>query len=224
MPPRQRAICPLVLLFVTACATSTVQTGPTPQSAADIEALTTAARENALRSRYPYVVADVRFMQGMISHHAQAVTMSRWAPTHGARNDIQIMAARIINSQLDEIVLMQGWLRERNEAVPDPSHAEHEAGAMPGMSPDLMPGMLTPEQMAQLDKARGSEFDRLFLTLMIQHHNGAVIMTERLFETHGAGQDDAIFKFASDVAADQSSEVARMERMLTTIPAAGSRP
>jgi uncharacterized protein (DUF305 family) len=214
----------LSLLLTIGCTNQPVRTGPEPipaSSAAENAARTAAARANALLSRYPHTVADVRFMQGMIGHHSQAVTISRWAASHGASPTIQRLAERITVGQLDEIRIMQQWLAERNESAPDTSHHEHEAGAMPGMSPALMPGMLTPSQMAQLDAARGRDFDRLFLELMIQHHNGAVAMVEQLFQTHGAGQDDAIFKFASDVAADQSSEVARMERMLAEMSPEG---
>ena len=111
-------------------------------------------------------------------------------------------------AQVDEIALMQQWLRDRGQPVPEPhptSHGMHE----------MMPGMLSAEQFAQLQAARGAEFDRLFLTLMIQHHRGAVAMVERLFGSYGAGQDETVFKFASDVNVDQTTEIARMERFVT---------
>jgi uncharacterized protein (DUF305 family) len=162
----------------------------------------------------PYTEADVRFIQGMIAHHAQAITMARLAPTHGAQPAIKVLAERIDVSQKDEIDFMQRWLKARGQTVPDAdAHGAHAGMNMPGM-PALMPGMLTPEQMAQLEKAAGPEFDRLFLTFMIQHHLGALTMVEQLFASHGAAQDDDVFKFASDVGADQSSEIGRMQRML----------
>lgn len=163
---------------------------------------------------HPWTEADVRFMTQMIGHHAQAVEMARLAPTHGASPQVRTLAARIIGSQEDEIATMRQWLRDRGQ--PDPGeHAHHDHGAM-------MPGMLTPEQMAQLDRARGEEFDRLFLALMIQHHRGAVQMVSQLFGSYGAGQDETVFKFASDVNVDQETEIARMQRMLEALLFAGS--
>lgn len=164
--------------------------------------------------RYPHTEADVEFMSGMISHHAQAIAMSRMAPTHGASETIQTLAGRVINAQQDEINLMQQWLRDRNLPVPEASPTGMKM-VMNGVEHEmLMPGMLTPDQMKQLDAARGPEFDELFLTLMIQHHRGAVSMVEKLFATPGAGQNEAVFKFASDVNVDQTTEIARMEKTL----------
>ena len=189
------------------------------------------ARARADSLRYPYTTADIAFMSGMIHHHAQAITISRWAPTHGASAAVQRLTARIINAQGDEIVLMQNWLRDRNQ---DPmtvdslgnvrmgkptetdhaamGHAGHDMGAMSDMS--SMPGMLTKAQLHELDAARGAEFDRLFLTYMMQHHRGAILMVRTLFGSHGAGQDETIFKFAADVEVDQSTEIKRMLTML----------
>ena len=174
----------------------------------------------------PYTQADVRFMQGMIGHHAQAVTMAALAPNNGAGSDIRILAARIAVAQTDEIAFMQRWLGKRKQTVPDPASAmsAHGGMSMPGMDMSkmdmsgtrMMPGMLTPAQMSELSSARGAEFDRQFLRYMIQHHQGALVMLDDLFGSRGAGQDDAVFKFASDVSADQSTEIARMELMLTT--------
>jgi uncharacterized protein (DUF305 family) len=158
----------------------------------------------------------VDFMTGMIGHHAQALVMSALAPTHGASATIQTLAARITNSQKDEIAIMQRWLRDREQTVPE-VHIDGTNMMVHGAGHGMMPGMLTPEQMDQLDEARGGEFDRLFLTLMIQHHRGAVSMVRELFATDGAGQDEAVFKFASDVQVDQTTEVARMERMLAAL-------
>ncbi len=212
-----------------------------------------AAQARADSARYPYTAADIRFMTAMMGHHAQAITMSRMAPTHGASPEVRTLASRIINAQQDEIATMGRWLRDRHQPVPDVlgAGAAHAAGhdtsahdmsahdmsahdmsghdmSMPGMAmgrsdaaPDmagmLMPGMLTAAQMAQLDRARGAEFDRLFLTFMIQHHRGAVGMVDGLFGTYGAGQDETVFKFASDVHVDQTTEIARMQRMLVAL-------
>jgi uncharacterized protein (DUF305 family) len=160
----------------------------------------------------------VDFMSGMISHHAQAIVMSKWAPTHGANSSVSVLCERIINAQQDEINTMQTWLRDRNEPVPQASAAGMK---MAGMDhPMLMPGMLTDAQLRQLDSAQGANFDRLFLTFMIQHHRGAVTMVKQLFSSYGAGQDETIFKFASDVNVDQTTEIARMERMLAALPPA----
>ena len=182
---------------------------PTPSPAA-------VARARADSLRYPYTAADVQFMTGMIGHHAQAIVMSKYAPTHGADPAVQRLAERIINAQDDEIATMQRWLADRLQPVPDAKPMSHEMPGMAGMdhSAMLMPGMLTDAQLKALDAARGPEFDRLFLTSMIQHHKGATSMVTKLFGTTGAGQDETIFKFASDVNVDQTTEIARMQRML----------
>jgi uncharacterized protein (DUF305 family) len=164
--------------------------------------------------RLPYSDADVDFMSGMIPHHAQAVVMAGWAPSHGARKDVAILCERILVGQRDEIVTMQDWLRDRGQAVPDATSTRHRM-KMNGMEHDmLMPGMLTDEEMAALDRARGPEFDRLFLIGMIRHHQGAIDMVDVLFKAYGAAQDETVFKFASDVYADQSIEIDRMHQML----------
>jgi uncharacterized protein (DUF305 family) len=172
------------------------------------------ARARADSARLPYTKADIDFMSGMISHHAQAIKMAGWAPTHGASQALQRMAERIVVGQADEIVLMQSWLRDRRQPVPeaDPAGMKMKMGDMEHVM--LMPGMLSPEQMKQLDEARGVEFDRLFLTFMIQHHRGAIDMVRDLFKSHGAAQDETVFKFANDVEIDQSEEIQRMQRML----------
>jgi uncharacterized protein (DUF305 family) len=164
--------------------------------------------------RLPYTDADVDFMSGMIPHHAQAVIMAGWAPTHGARKDVAIFCERIVVGQRDEIATMQTWLSDRGLPVPDATSTRHHM-KMNGMEHDmLMPGMLSDEEMAALDKARGPEFDRLFLTGMIRHHQGAIDMVDVLFKAYGAAQDELVFKFASDVYADQSTEIDRMQQML----------
>lgn len=176
------------------------------------------ARAKADSLRYPYTAADVHFMQGMIAHHAQAITMSGWAPSHGASSSVRTLAARITNAQQDEIVTMQSWLADRHQMVPSATAAPTKM-TMNGKEQEmLMPGMLTDAQMHQLDQARGEEFDREFLTFMIQHHKGAVSMVQDLFDTYGAAQDQLTFKYASDVNVDQTTEIARMERMLFALP------
>ena len=181
-----------------------------------------AARAAADSGRPPYTQADVAFMTGMISHHAQAILIAGWAPSHGASQSVQVLCQRIIVAQTDEIASMQTWLRARNLPVPEPS-AEHMA--MPGMDHGaLMPGMLTAAQLAQLDSARGPQFDRLFLAFMIQHHQGALTMVDQLFAAQGAMQDDIMYKFAYDVSADQSTEIERMQKMLAAMPPATKGP
>ena len=164
--------------------------------------------------RPPFTKADVDFVSGMIGHHAQAVLMAGWAPSHGASPSVQALCERIVVAQRDEIKFMQRWLRERKQPVPD---GDTSHMMMAGMNMKLMPGMLTPEQLTELDKARGADFDRLFLNYMIQHHNGAIEMVETLFSSNGAVQDEDIFKFASDVHVDQITEVNRMTKMLEGI-------
>jgi uncharacterized protein (DUF305 family) len=153
----------------------------------------------------------------MIPHHAQAVLMAGWAPTHGASPAVRALCERIVVAQRDEIAFMQRWLRERGETVPE-ADAQHAHGGM------LMPGMLTAEQLAQLDRASGSEFDRRFLQFMIQHHQGAITMVEQLFSANGAAQDEDVFKFAADVNADQTTEIDRMGIMLGALSSGRSPP
>jgi len=173
------------------------------------------ARIDSLRR--PYTAADIAFMSGMISHHAQAVKMAGWAESHGASKSLQVFCGRIAMGQSAEIGLMQSWLRDRRQPVPEPDPRGMKM-SMGGMDHYMiMPGMLTEAQMAQLDSARGEKFDRLFLTYMIQHHRGAISMVDSLFATPGAGQDEIVFKFANDVQADQSTEIDRMEQMLEAL-------
>jgi uncharacterized protein (DUF305 family) len=148
----------------------------------------------------------------MITHHAQAVLIAGWAPSHDAGQSVRLLCERIVVAQRDEIAFMQRWLRERNEAVPP---ADPRGQTMPGMDqPMLMPGMLTAEQLARLDSARGPAFDQLFLQDMIQHHQGAIRMVNDLLGSQGAAQDGQVFRFAADVNADQTTEIDRMKRML----------
>ena len=158
-----------------------------------------------------YTPLDVHFMSGMIYHHAQAVMMAGWAPTHDAGASVRSLCERIVVGQTDEINLMSRWLSDRHLPVPDPKAVQM---IMPGMdSSMMMPGMLTAEQLTQLDSARGPEFDRLFLQYMIQHHRGAITMVNQLFNA-GSGEEQVVFRFASDVYADQTTEIDRMQRML----------
>jgi len=156
--------------------------------------------------------ADVQFMQGMIMHHAQAVEMTALIESHTVNKNLRSLGARISSSQSDEIKFMKRWLEARGEPI-SPMMPE-----MPGMDMSshsmLMPGMLTPKQMEALKKAKGEEFDHLFLTGMIQHHNGALIMVKDLFDTAGAGQDAELFNFATDVDSGQRAEIRIMQTML----------
>lgn len=154
-----------------------------------------------------HTAADVKFVQGMIGHHAQALEMTALLASRTASDEMRTLASRIEISQADEIRMMQDWLARRSEKLPDP-HAHHAAGAA------LMPGMLTADEMARLAAARGPEFDRLFLRFMIEHHEGALSMVADLFATPGAGQEPDLFAFASDVEADQRMEIDRMLAML----------
>lgn len=172
------------------------------------------ARARADSIRLPYTAADIHFMSGMISHHAQAIRMAKWPATHGASPAVVRLADRIGTAQADEIVFMQSWLRDRRQPVPEPDPAGMRMTMGGTEHVMLMPGMLTPEQMAKLDAARGKEFDRLFLTSMIQHHEGAITMVRELFSSQGAGQDESVFAFANDVEIDQETEIARMKQML----------
>lgn len=167
-----------------------------------------------------HTAADVAFMQGMIVHHAQALTMSALVPDRTGSADIALLAERIAISQRDEIRLMQGWLRERDESAPAVATGA-VAGSEEAHDHELMPGMLTDEQMARLVDAEGDAFDRLFLASMIMHHEGAIVMVENLFRTPGAAQEEEVFTFASHVDADQRSEIARMSRMLSAMRGGG---
>jgi uncharacterized protein (DUF305 family) len=174
----------------------------------------------------PASPADVEFMQGMIMHHAQAVEMTALIESHTDDKDVTSLGARISRSQSDEIRFMKRWLASRGQptAMPDMpdmnmahgdmSHDNMSHGKMSHGSMPLMPGMLTPEQMEALRNAKGQEFDRLFLTGMIQHHGGALTMVKDLFDTAGAGQDAELFDFATDVDSGQRAEIRIMQGML----------
>lgn len=196
-------------IAATACSTASGTARPSPSPAP------AAAREGA--TTYRANAADVHFMSAMIGHHAQAIVMAHMAPTHGASPSLRVLAARVINAQQDEIAVMQQWLRDRNQPVPEarPTGTKMVHGGVEHET--LMPGMLTDAQIRQLDQASGREFDRLFLQFMIQHHQGAVTMVKELFSSQGAALDDTVFKIASDINVDQTTEIARMQKMLLAL-------
>jgi uncharacterized protein (DUF305 family) len=166
----------------------------------------------------PRSPADVEFMQGMIFHHSQAVEMTAMIPSHTQNKELRSLGARISSSQSDEIKFMKRWLAARGESVPDAMpdmpgmDMSHDSMSHDGMA--LMPGMLTPQQMEALRKAKGAEFDHLFLVGMIQHHNGALTMVKDLFDTAGAGQDAELFNFATDADNTQRAEIRIMQNIL----------
>ena len=204
-----KALVLLCSLAATACATTaTSQQPPIVQPGAPGQSSQVITPEQASALPKPrFTDADVKFMQGMIGHHAQALEMTALLSSHTADSDMKKLAQRIELSQADEIKMMKEWLTARRQQVPD-EHALHAHGAT------LMPGMLTQEQMSRLAAASGREFDRLFLEFMIQHHAGALTMVRELFASPGAGQQSDIFAFASDVEADQRMEIDRMAAML----------
>jgi uncharacterized protein (DUF305 family) len=172
----------------------------------------------AEKAALAFAPADVEFMQHMIPHHAQAVIMARWAATHGARADVKILCERIAVAQSDEIRMMRRWLSERRQEVPDSMSTRHVTKMGNMVHESLMPGMLTDDEMSALERAHGSAFDRLFLTGMIRHHRGAIAMVRELLKHGDAGHDETVFRFASDVEADQTTEVHKMLLILETVP------
>lgn len=222
-PPAATLLC---ILVATACGGAARGAGQMPEptataQAAEIEAIFRARQDSA---RMRFTPADVRFMTGMIAHHAQALIMSGFAAENDASPAVQTLAARIINAQKDEIAAMQKWLRDRGQPVPE-IHIEGTTLVIHGVDEHAlhdhhdMPGMLTQEQLDELAAARGAVFDRLFLIYMIQHHQGAVIMVHDLFNSEGAGMDEEAFRLASDIQVDQTTEIARMEQMLASLSA-----
>jgi uncharacterized protein (DUF305 family) len=166
-------------------------------------------------TRPGYTAADVRFMQGMIEHHAQALDMTGLVPSRSSRQDMRLLAERIEVSQRDEIAMMRAWLMKRGERAPNVGATQGHGEAAVHHAP--MPGMLSAEELDGLQRAKGPEFERLFLQLMIRHHEGALVMVKELFGSRGAGQDTEIFTFASDVDADQRAEIQRMGAMLDAL-------
>jgi uncharacterized protein (DUF305 family) len=161
----------------------------------------------------PRSQTDVEFMQGMIMHHSQAVEMTALIASHTESKDLRLLGARISSSQSDEIKFMRRWLAARGEPFSMPA-SEMSGMDMSHQPAALMPGMLTPQQMAALRKAKGGDFDHLFLTGMIQHHDGALTMVKDLFDTAGAGQDAELFNFATDADNTQRAEIRIMQTML----------
>jgi len=214
-PSRRRVrAAALLAAIATAGCSSAMSTTAAPQPAG----ATGGPRASAAPAANP---GDVKFVSGMIPHHAQAVLIAGWAQSHGARPDVRVLCERIVNAQQDEIRLMQYWLREHGQAVPSGTMMYHPGMKMEGMDMGdhaMMPGMLNEEQLAALDKARGPEWDRLFLEDMIKHHEGALMMVDELLHSPGAAQDDIIYRMSSDVYADQSTEIERMGKMLRSGP------
>lgn len=220
---RMRAIVPaaalLIPLFAACSSYSAVRepvAAPTPPAASLVQpgapGQATLAVDSAPQGERPAVhsEADVRFMQGMIAHHAQALVMTAMVPDREPSEGLALLAQRIEASQKAEIGLMQQWLRRRGEEVP-PTDDMHQHHAGHGM---LMPGMLTDAQLGEMRAAVGPEFERLFLVYMISHHEGALTMVEELFAAERAAQDVETYRFASDVDADQRMEIRRMRAML----------
>ena len=211
MRPFAPEIITLLLLALAAasCRTAPSRTGPSiVQPGAPGEATRRISASEAVDvSRVQHTDADVRFMQGMIGHHSQALEMTALLQSRTTSEQMRRLALRIEVSQADEIKMMKSWLDSRGVSAPD-AHAQHMHGAT------LMPGMLTADEMTRLAGSRGPAFDRLFLESMIKHHEGALVMVKELFSTPGAGQESAIFAFASEVDADQRMEINRMRAML----------
>lgn len=213
-----------VLLFSGACKSTEPSENAVAESSNEVEnseSLEELYWAEIKKSKMNFTDADVKFMTDMIGHHAQALIMSRLAPENGASSQVQTLAARIINAQKDEIASMQTWLRERDQPVPE----VHINGLNlmihgPGMDHSNhmnMAGMLSQEQLVELSEAKGTEFDRLFLTYMIQHHQGAVTMVNTLINTDGAAQDEQAFRLSADINVDQITEIERMKLMLSQI-------
>jgi uncharacterized protein (DUF305 family) len=209
-------ITAVFLAAMTAACASAGQPQQNPGQAAVAANASAPVTDTTVDAQHDYTAADIQFMDGMIAHHAQALLMAGWAESHGASPAVLTLTSRITNAQKDEIAGMQKWLRDRHQPVPEPDPHGMMMN-MNGMQHEmLMPGMLTESQLKQLDEARSKEFDRLFLTFMIQHHRGAVTMVNDLFGTNGAAQDITVYKMASDISADQTTEIERMQKMLAS--------
>jgi uncharacterized protein (DUF305 family) len=211
IPSTHRALATLGLLIAGAACASGGSGAAQPQGAPTPAPAAPGATTSVVNP------ADIQFMSGMIPHHAQAVLIAGWAPSHGASPDVQRLCERIVVGQRDEIGLMQAWLKQRALEVP-PANATHMKMTMNGMTHEmLMPGMLNDDELKQLDASRGADFDRLFLSAMIRHHQGAIMMVDDLEAAPGARQDETVFRFSSDVYADQTTEIDRMQKMLAAL-------
>ena len=213
MSPRRHPAALLACALLLSCSSGKASSAPAPVTAAGTHehvhdpsghAMDPMSTPVTVPEGATYTAADVRFMQGMIAHHAQAIYMSRLAADRQASPRLLRLAGKIDQSQVAEIRLMQAWLASHRQAVPDTSSWRHM----------MMPGMLTADQLAELDASRGADFDRNFLRLMIQHHEGALGMVEDLFATPRAGQDVDISVFANDVQQVQTAEIGAMQQLL----------
>lgn len=186
--------------------------------AAAAGARTAQAQTQAVRPDSAPNPADVRFMTDMIAHHAQAVVIGKWVPTHGASEELKTLASRVVLSQKDEIALMSNWLKSHGQPVPPVDTTGHGMHGMAGMK-DMsgMPGMLSHQQLAVLDSTRGPEFDQLWLRDMIGHHKGALTMVKDLFAAQGGARDESVYTLASNIEYDQSTEIERMQKMLAAM-------
>jgi uncharacterized protein (DUF305 family) len=202
------------------CHRVSVQPPPTPPATpapAPTSAMAATPRDSARRG---YAAADVRFMHHMLLHHAQALVMTALVPSRSARDDVTLVAERIAVSQRDETALMERWLRARGEHVPPATeHAHHGGGTATGDSAHAammasMPGMLSAAELRQLEASTGAAFDTLFVRFMIRHHEGALAMVREYLATPGAAQESEIFRFASDIDADQRAEIRRLQGLL----------
>jgi uncharacterized protein (DUF305 family) len=206
----------VAVVVIAACRTPPRPVEPSVRPPAPREASGAVVREARPDTGRPrHTAADTRFMQNMIGHHAQALEMTKLVSSRSSREDMRLLAERIDVSQRDEIALMRQWLQQRGEDLPDPDAHHHAAMG----HQTLMPGMLTAAELAQLAKATGTEFGRLFLQYMIRHHEGALTMVKQLFGTPGAAQETETYRFATDVEADQRAEIARMRALLAKLPA-----
>jgi uncharacterized protein (DUF305 family) len=205
------------MLWVAAALAQQTKPAPIVQPGAPGKSTKTLSPASVRAAKKTPLEADVSFMQGMIHHHAQAVEMVDLLRTRGESKELAALGERMTISQSDEIRYMKQWLEERGQPVMPTHKMDHNMAGMDHSKMSampLMPGMLTPEQMAALAKAKGTEFDRLFLTGMIQHHTGALIMVDELFGTPGAGQDSVLFDFATDIDNTQRAEIEIMRGLL----------
>jgi uncharacterized protein (DUF305 family) len=204
----------VAVLVVSGCRSAPSSMQPSVQSPPAEAGGTVGRTTQADTGRRRHTAADAEFFRHMIGHHAQALEMTKLVPSRSSRDDLKLLSQRIDVSQQDEIALMRQWLQQRGEALPAPDAHRHAAMG----HGQLMPGMLTAAELERLQKATGTEFDRLFLESMIRHHEGAITMVKNLFGTQGAAQETETYRFATDVEADQRAEIARMRVLLTKLP------